>query len=308
MSHGGTPTPKAKAAGIGSTRSGDATLPALDEDESIAFQQFFSSEEWDADEMLKLGANLTPRTPTPRSYPQVGQNIGENPLLRPPLLQKQPPPQLGVVPDLGEGQESLLGGVAGSLGAQRLLLGHQGKPPAVSVASPGISLAEFSHVPECLDEWDEALAALEAEDDEHARVEEGIATGQHQQQEGEQQFTQHDEEGMRSYSAFKDDGVSSKVKRVVYVDENVTDFVGAGEVLDAATADLPDRYFFDVVEDNFVALDRLASAPYAIVFLARGDEHLTGPQTAGLVKEVFPQVRPGYFICSPAVSHGAPCC
>ncbi len=49
-------------------------------------------------------------------------------------------------------------------------------------------------------------------------------------------------------------------------------------------------YCFDVVSSNFIALDRLASAAYDVVFFAAGGDNLLGHEAAAIVKQAIPTV------------------
>ncbi len=49
-------------------------------------------------------------------------------------------------------------------------------------------------------------------------------------------------------------------------------------------------YCFDVVSSNFIALDRIASAAYDIVFFAAGGDNLLGHEAAAIVKQAIPTV------------------
>ncbi len=49
-------------------------------------------------------------------------------------------------------------------------------------------------------------------------------------------------------------------------------------------------YCFDVVSSNFIALDRIATASYDIVFFAAGGDNLLGHEAAAIVKQAIPAV------------------
>ncbi len=54
-------------------------------------------------------------------------------------------------------------------------------------------------------------------------------------------------------------------------------------------------YCFDVVSSNFIALDRIATAAYDVVFFAAGGDNLLEHEAAAIVKQAIPTVHIFFF-------------